>query len=142
MVSSDEDEQTVESIFSPISTLPTLSYWEPRLSGDAMLRILRQRSVFVIGRPLVPMGTDIVSEVEISKADKPALLEDLELLDKSHFSLFQDIQGFSESQKVSFPLRHIKSPQWFLIQGNLAIQSGNFAEATQAYSECIKLVQV
>ena len=139
-VSSDEDEQIIESVFSPDSTLPSLSYWEPRLNGDATLRILRQRSVFVIGRPLVLVDRDIVAELEISKADKPALLDDLELLDKSHFSLFQDIQGFSESQKVSFPLRHIKSPQWLLIQGNQAIQSGDFTEAIRAYSECITIV--
>ena len=39
---------------SPASNSHPLYYWEPMLNGDAMSRILRQRSVFVIGRPLVP----------------------------------------------------------------------------------------
>ncbi len=139
-VPTNEDEQTAEVIFSPVSSLPSLSFWEPRLSGDAASRILRQRSVFIIGRPLVPLASDTVSEIVISKHDKLGIIEDLELLDKGHYSLFQDLQGFSESQKVSFSLRHYKSPQWLYVQGNQAFQNGDFIEAIRAYSECIRLV--
>ena len=139
-VSSDEDEQTAESVFRPVGSMPPLSYWEPSLGGDAMLRILRQRSVFIIGRPLIPADPNIVAEVEIPKAVKPVLLEELERLDKSHISLFQDVQGFSESQKVAFPLQHYQTPQRFLVRGNQAMHSGNFAEAIRCYSECIRLV--
>ena len=138
-VSSNENEQTVENIFSRIDNLPTLSYWEPMLSGDAMSRILRQRSVFIIGRPLIPKDPKIVAEIEISKADKTAILEDLQLLDTSRASLFQDVYGFSQAESASSALQQIKDPQWYLIQANRFYQRGDYSEAIHSYDECIDL---
>ena len=84
-------------------------------------------------------GLVLVIEVEVSKVDKAALRTDLELLDTSYTSLFQDVHGFSQSQGASFPLRQLKTPQWFLIQGNHSFQEGNYSDAIRAYSECVEL---
>ena len=66
-ISTDESGQSATAVFCGDAGFPQLSYWEPPLSGDASARILRQRSVFVIGRPLLPEDTDIVSEIIVSK---------------------------------------------------------------------------
>ena len=138
-VSSDETAQSTETVFSREDNSPRLSYWEPMLSGDAIARILRQRSVFIIGRPLVPEDTDgVISKISIDKDDKESLLQDLELLDVSHLSLFQDIYGFSEAEREASPLRRIHDPSHYLRQGNKFYQRGDYPQAIESYSECIE----
>ena len=139
LISSDEKEQRVEAIFSRADNSPRLSYWEPTLSGDAMSRILRQRSVFIIGRPLIPEDTEIIREIEIAEDDKAGLLKDLALLDVSQRSLFQDIYGFSEAASPSSPLRQTHDPDDYLLQGNEFYQRGDYPKAIKAYGECIDL---
>ena len=109
------------------------------LSGDAMSRILRQRSVFIIGCPLIPTETEAIKKIKIAKDDKASLLKDLELLDVSRPSLFQDIYGFSEAEGVGSSLRQIRDPNDCFLQGNLFYQRGDYLKAIEAYSECIKL---
>ena len=138
LVSSDEEKQGVETIFSHADNSPRLLYWEPTLSGDAMSRILRQRSVFIIGRPLIPENAEeVIRKVSIAREDKASLLEDLKLLDIDHASLFQDIYGFSETNSVASPLRKIPDLEDYLLQGNQLYQSGDYAKAIEAYSACI-----
>ena len=139
LISSDEKEQRLEAIFSPADNSPRLSYWEPTVSGDAMSRILRQRSVFIIGRPLIPEDTEITREIEIAEDDKAGLLKDLALLDVSQRSLFQDIYGFSEAASPSSPLRQTHDPDDYLLQGNEFYQRGDYPKAIKAYGECIDL---
>ena len=139
LVSSDEKEQDVETIFSSADNSPPLSYWEPMLSGDAMSRILRQRSVFIVGRPLMPTESELIKKIQIDKGDKASLLHDLELLDVSRRSLFQDIYGFSESEGVESPLRQIRDPNVRLLQGNQSYQRGDYLKAIEAYSKCLGL---
>ena len=140
LVSSNEKEQNVETIFSrPANASPRLWYWEPMLSGDAMSRILRQRSVFIIGRPLIPTESEAINNIHIAKDDKTSLLKDLERLDVSQESLFQDIYGFSEAESVESPLRQIRDPNHYLLQGNLFHQKGDYPKAIEAYSKCIAL---
>ena len=139
LISSDEEEQRVEAIFSHADNSPRLSYWEPRLSGDAVSRILRQRSVFIIGRPLIPEDTEIIREIEIAKDDKASLLKDLALLDVSQLSLFQDVYGFAEAESASSPLRQTHDPDDYLLQGNQFYQRGDYLKAIEAYGKCIEL---
>ena len=141
-VSSDETAQSVETVFSREDNSPRLSYWEPMLSGDAMARILRQRSVFIIGRPLVPEDTEgVISKISIDKDDKESLLQDLKLLDVSDLSLFQDLYGFSDAESVEAPLRRLHDPSHYLRQGNLFYQREDYPKAIEAYSRCIDLEQ-
>ena len=140
LVSSNEKEQNVETIFSrAANTSPRLWYWEPMLSGDAMSRILRQRSVFIIGRPLIPTESGAIKKIQITTDDKASLLKDLEHLDVSQESLFQDIYGFSEAESVKSPLRQIRDPNHYFLQGNLFYQKGDYPKAIEAYSKCIEL---
>ena len=88
MISSDESEQRVTTLFIPNGEVPNIAYWEPMASGDAMARILRQRSVFVIGRPKIPENSNIIGEIIIAKEDKEELIKELGLLDISDRSLF------------------------------------------------------
>lgn len=142
LVQSDEEEQKAEIVFSGENhSLPRLWYWEPSLSGDVMSRVLRQRSLFIIGRPLVPEEDDeIVGKISIAQQDKAALLEDLKLLDITQSSLFQDIYGFSEAESVSSPLpQQITEPKDYFLRGNLFYQRGEYLKAIDAYSKSIEL---
>ena len=140
LVPSDEKEQNVETIFSRADdTSPRLLYWEPTLSGDAMSRILRQRSLFIIGRPLIPTECESIERIPVAKDDKASLLKDLELLDFSQKSLFQDIYGFSEAECAESSVRQIGDPKDYLLQGNEFYQKRDYARAIQAYSKCLEL---
>ena len=139
LVPSDKKEQDVGTIFSRAdNSAPSLSYWEPMLSGDAISRILRQRSVFIIGRPLMPTESELIKKIQIDKGDKASLLKDLELLDVSRRSLFQDIYGFSESEGAESPIRQAGDPNVLLLEGNQFYQRGDYLKAIEAYSECLE----
>ena len=69
-VSSDETAQSLTHVFLGGDGPPHLSYWEPMVTDDASTRILRQRSVFIIGRPLLPVEPEIISEILVTKSDK------------------------------------------------------------------------
>ena len=137
-VSSDLEGQTIDAVFSRPSNAPGLLYWEPMWSGDAMPRILRQRGVFIIGRPLIPTDGQFIGGIEISAKDKASLLEELALLDISESPLFPDIYGFSSSQKATAST-HVRTPQFYLVQGNQHYQAGNYIQAIAAYDSCIDL---
>ncbi len=137
-VPSDQGGQTIDAVFYREANAPGLLYCEPMWSGDAMPRILRQRGVFVIGRPLIPTDSQIITEIEIPKDDKNSLLEELALLDIGESSLFPDIYGFSASEGVSSSIR-VTDPQFYLVQGNHHFQSGDYAQAITAYDNCIEL---
>ena len=144
LVPSDEEKQDVKTIFSHMDSSPRLLYWEPTLSGDAMSRILRQRSVFIIGRFLIPEDTEVIKEIEVAKKDKDLLLKDLERLDISELSLFQDIYGFSEANSAGSSLQQIHDLEMhdskdYLVQGNQFYQWGDYLWAINAYSTCIEL---
>ena len=136
----------MKTIFTRVDNSPGLSYWEPVWGGDAMSRILRQRSVFLIGRPLILEDIDeIVRKISIDKDEKPLLLKDLELLDVTESSLFQDIYGFSKTQGAKLPLSpqikdlQEKDPKEYLRRGNQFYQRGDYAKAIEAYSTCITI---
>ena len=139
-VSSDETAQSVKTVFSRDENSPRLSYWELMLSGDTMARILRQRGVFIIGRPLVSEDTDkVISKISIAKDEKESLLQDLKLLDISDLSLLQDLYGFSEAESTEAFLKRIHDLSHYLHRGNQFYQRSDYPQAIEAYSECIEL---
>ena len=137
MISSDESDQRVTSLFIPNGEFPNIAYWEPMASGDAMARTLRQRSVFVIGRPKIPWGSNITGEIIIGKEDKKELIRELGLLDVSHRSLFLDAHGFAETNRVADPVSLIQDD--YLIAGNRYYQRGEYQYAIEAYGRIVDL---
>ena len=140
LIASDEKKQDIETVFSRTdNSSPHLLYWEPMLSGDATSRILRQRSLFIIGRPLIPEDNEkIAKQISIAKDDKKLLRKDLELLDVTEASLFQDIYGFSKAQSSGLPLQEIRDPNDYFLQANQFYQQGDYPKAIAAYSKCIE----
>ena len=107
-------------------------YWEPTSSGDALARILRQRSVFVIGRPLVTLIAGVVDEITIEKGDKKALITELAAIDFNEETLFQDVYGFAQASKR----RRVPefSPAAYNRLGNRYYQQGEYDKALEAYN--------
>ena len=137
-VPSDMERQTLDAVLSRSDNEPSLLYWEPMWSGEAMPRILRQRGVFIVGRPLIPSAGQFIKEITIAKEDKKPLLDELKLLDINEASMFPDIYGFSSSEGTTAST-HVRTPQFHLIQGNQNYQAGNYMQAIAAYDECIAL---
>ena len=107
------------------------------MTSDASVRILRQRSVFIIGRPLVPVGEEIIKEITIAKEDKQSLKKELATLDVQEDSLFQDIYGFAQaSNRGDIPDR---PSEQYGIRGNRYYQRGEYTEAMVAYSKAVEL---
>ena len=115
-----------------------ISYWEPAAGGEAAHRIVRQRSVFIIGGPLVGDDDRMVSGLLIPKHDKKQLLAELAVLDFHHESLFFDVYGFAQAS------------QWRRVpdltadahtrRANRFYQRGEFEEAVAHYDKAIQLV--
>ena len=137
MISKDEVEQPVSRLFLPKGESPSMTYWEPVASGDASARILRQRSVFVIGRPKMPEDSNIIAEIIIAQEDKDELIRELGLLDVSHRSLFLDAHGFAETNRIAYPVS--LSQDDYLIAGNRYYQQGAFQYAIEAYGKFVDL---
>ena len=72
-VANDDAAQSLDAVLSSGASPPHLSYWEPMVTDDAATRILRQRSVFIIGRPLLPEDTEFMWEIIVAKSDKDLL---------------------------------------------------------------------
>ena len=137
MISSDESEQRVTTLSIPNGEFPNIAYWEPMASGDAMARILRQRSVFVIGRPKIPENSNIIGEIIIAKEDKEELIRELGLLDINRRSLFLDAHGFAETNRVTDAIS--LSQDDYLIAGNRYYQKGEYQFAIEAYGRFVDL---
>ena len=131
-----EADQAVECVFSESDDPPYLSYWEPMVSGDAVPRILRQRSVFLIGRPLVPDDPSLMKQVTISKRDKQSLIEGLLTLDVDQRSLFQDIFGFAQANRIQTAPPDASSDH--LREGDESYRQGEYLKAVGAYSKFIE----
>ena len=137
VISSDESEQRVTTLFQPNGAFQKMAYWEPTANGEAMARILRQRSVFVIGRPKVPEDSNIIGEITINKEDKEELIKELALLDVNYRSLFLDSHGFAETNRVADPIS--LSQDDYLIAGNRYFQQREFKFAIEAYGKFVNL---
>lgn len=134
----DPSTQTVEATFIRSASAPRLWYWEPPASGEAQARILMQRSVFIIGRPLIPdSAAHLVQAIPVDKKDKEDLVEDLKLLDTTESSLFRDIPGLAQTECVRTPIHRWRNPQHSLLQGNRFHQERKFRDAIEAYTDSI-----
>ena len=137
MISSDESEQGVATLLTPKAGAPNIAYWEPMASGDAVARILRQRSVFVIGRPLVPEDSNIMKEIMIAQKDKEGLIQELGLLDVSDRSLFLDAHGFAVTNSVDDPFS--LSQDDYFRAGNRYYQRSEYQYAVEAFGKFVEL---
>lgn len=137
-VPSETEKQSVEAIFLPGGNPDKLLYWEAKIHGEAAARILRQRSVFVIGRPLI--SEDVVQHIEIKASDKAAIRKELEdICDIGERTLFMDIHGFSIVNKAESPVHQIEDPNYYLFLGNQFYQQSDYPQAVEVYDKCINL---
>ena len=123
------------TVLSDVVSAPRICYWEPPLAGEATHRIIRQRSVFIIGHPLVLVNQRMVSQLLIPKKDKQPLLAELAFLDTTQESLFLDVHGFalaSQRRRVPdlTPSAHIRSANKFY-------QQKEFEQAISHYNEAL-----
>ena len=136
-VSHKPNEQELDHIF-PSQRADKPLYWEPTVVGAATQRILRQRSVFVMGRPLIP--TSAFNVIDIPAANKEAFRKELEeQLDLSAQTLFVDIHGFSTANGAEAPIRLAGDPRLYVLRGNQLAQQSKYAEAIETYDRCIQL---
>ena len=128
--------QGLRDVFTAPQGSQPILYWEPTGSGDAMARILRQRSVFVIGRPLVTQSTGVIEEITIEKGDKEAMLGELAVIDFNEATLFQDVYGFAQaSKRMSVP--HL-SPSAYRRRADNYYQLGEYDKAIDDYNRSIE----
>ena len=128
----------LKQFFCPDSNPDKLLYWEAKIHGEAAARILRQRSVFVIGRPLIP--ENVVDYIEIKASDKTAIKKELEdIFDIGERTLFMDIHGFSIANKAESSVHQIENPNYYLFLGNQSYQQGDYLQAIDSYDKCINL---
>ena len=118
-------------------TGPGYLLWEPTVEGDAALRILGQRSVFAIGRPVI--DTRHVHGVVIDAADKERLREELEQLDVSEQTIYRDLVGFCRLERADAQYVPPTTASAYLRRGNGAFRRGDHSEAIDAYSKCLRL---
>ena len=136
IVPNEIEKQTVQAIF-PRKPADSPYYWEPPPRGPSALRILRQRSVFVIGRPLIP--EHVVKKIPILAADKKGIRRELEeRLDTNELSLFMDIHGFSAANHPESPIRRMDDPIVHFQQGNRSYQQSDYSQAIEEYDRCIE----
>ena len=139
-----EDKQTLSNIF-PMASGPTARqfYWEPRFKGEANNRILRQRSVFLIGKPV---GSEVLTDrnalkIEIESDDKDIIRKELEsLFGVSEQSLYPDVHGFARANSPSTAISsRLNDPEYFENQGSDLYQRSEYQRSIDAYDESIRL---
>ena len=137
-VPSTDDARRVEDLFQECDD-DTPMYWEPKARSEASARIVGQRSIFVIGRPLIPEHA-VVEEIRIDSSNKREFRKELtDIFDISERSLFGDAYGFSSVNRVVSPVRLMMDPDYYLMRGNSLYQQGDYSEAIGSYDRCIEL---
>ena len=118
------------------ATGPQYVLWEPIVEGDAALRILGQRSVFVIGRPV--LDDRRVDAVAIEAADKEPLRVELEQLDVSERTIYRDLVGFCQREGARARRARPTTAAAYLRRANSAYSRGEHQEAVEAYGRCLE----
>ena len=138
-VSHELEEGYIGNVLSKVNdpTGPGYLLWEPIVEGDAALRILGQRSVFVIGRPLI--DSRHVHAVVIDASEKQELREELAQLDVSEGTIFRDLVGFCGMERADTPFVSSARAGTYLRRGNSAFGRGEYSEAIDAYTKCLDL---
>ena len=138
-ISNKTENRKLEETFHPQDNPDKQLYWEPITYGEATPRVLRQRSVFVIGRPVIP--ENLAKIIEIKASDKAQLRKELkEIFDIDELSLFKDVHGFATANNVETPIQQIDDPDYYFYQANRFYQQGDYDKALNSYEECIRLV--
>ena len=136
---SNTENQGLEETFLPQGNPAKQLYWEPITHGEATPRVLRQRSVFVIGRPVVP--ENLAKIIEISASDKAQLRKELkDIFDIDELSLFKDVHGFAIANDAEASILRMDDPNYYLFQANQFYQQGDYDEAINCYDDCVRLV--
>ena len=138
-VTAELEEGDIGNVLSKAQdpTGPGYLLWEPTVEGDAALRILGQRSVFVIGRPAID-GRH-VQAVVINAADKETMREELEQLDVSERTIYRDLVGFCRLERANTRYVPPTTAAAYLRRGNYAFSRGEHSEAIDAYGRCLEL---
>ena len=140
-VTAEQEAQDIASIFSTAedATGPTYLLWEPVADGDAALRIVGQRSVFVIGRPVIDDGR--VKDVQIDMADKESLRRELEQLDVSERTMFRDLVGFCQQEGATARRAGPRTAAEYQRRANGAFVRGEYRDAVKMYGKCLELCE-
>ena len=138
-VTAEEEGQDIANIVLTSQDAREMTYlvWEPVVDGDAALRILGQRSVFVIGRPVV--GDERVNAVRVDAADKERLRAELEQLDVSERTIFRDLVGFCQQEGATARRARPMTVAAFLRRANGALVRGEYEEAVEIYGRSLEL---
>ncbi len=138
-ISSNTENQGLEETFLSQGNPAKQLYWEPITHGEATPRVLRQRSVFVIGRPVVP--EDLAEIIAINASDKAKLRKELkDIFDIDELSLFKDVHGFAIANDAEASIQRMDDPNYYLFQANQFYQQGDYDEAISCYDDCVRLV--
>ena len=137
LIPSDTKEQEVDAVFAR-DVLDYSLYWEPVVDEVVAARIIGQKSVFVIGQPLIE--ETLVTRVDVSVNDKPKIKEELSKVFRvdEHF-LNRDFYGFAQVNQETAPIRLMRSPRHFFEKGNLRYQVKDYEAAIGSYDRCISL---
>ena len=132
----DTEHHDLASVLSGPEGAQQISYWEPAASGDASTRILRQRSLFIVGRPLVHVDNSRIKALRIAQEDKTQLLTELKALDIDQESLFLDVQGFARAiQRRHLPDLPDRTPVAHVQSANRFYQQEKYEEAIHHYTK-------
>ena len=138
-----DSDRTVNALFmAPEAALPQVLFWEPPYRSDAVLRIVRQHSLFLVDSPAIfETADELVQEILVDQSHKPQLIRDLERLAINRSTLFADIYGFAmlNSSRAASP--QPLEPQDNLVHGNRHFQERAYSRAIAAYTRCINAVR-
>ena len=138
-----EEHHHLHNMF-PLEVWPTVRqyYCEPQFNQEASNRVIRQRSVFLIGHPLgeeVP-AKRIAFEIEIPSNEKENIRKELEVFfGISEQTLFPDIYGFASAHSYRSAISRLHDPEYFLNKGNDLYQRRQFQRSIKAYGESLEL---
>lgn len=135
---SSEEEESIKYLFPSDKSKLLHLYWEPNIRSEASARILRQHSVFVL--PRSPVMKDGVQDIVIESQHKKEIMDELAGLGISEQSLFLDIHGFSTTNRANSPIRKMNDPHVDFMQGNKFYQQGDYVNAIEYYTQCIKAI--
>lgn len=137
-VTEEQEAQDIASILSMMQdpSGPTYVLWEPVVDGAAALRMVAQRSVFVIGRPVV--DEERVNAVRIDAADKELLRVELEQVDVSERTIFRDLVGFCQQEGATARRNRPMTAAAYLRRANGAFVRGEYGDAVEMYGKLLE----
>ena len=131
--------QELDTIFSSTISRKQFSYFlmEPKAVGDAATRIINQKSVFLIGRPIV--NYDYVTRVDVRAGDKLSLLRELEKMDITNNSIYRDLHGLSKTENHESAYTIPRTHRAYVRRAIRESRNGNFAVSLDSYNKAISL---